>query len=324
MEQTLISIIIPVYKVEPYLERCVNSVRNQTYQRLEIILVDDGSPDRCGEMCDAYAREDSRIRVIHKENGGPSSARNAALDIATGDYVGFVDSDDWVEENMYETLCGLLTENGAQIAACGLQCDFPNGKVSYFNPNYPAERNTEVFTMLDALREVATAEKITNSPCDKLFAREIFEGLCMKEGIVNEDAQIMHRWLERTEKVVYTPVPYYHYIMTDTSITRGVFKESRFMEAQVCAERVEYYRQKYPQLSDYAMATYVEICLNLIYASTGLEKFAQRREELIRQLRKEVHMGAFLRLKKKIKIKYLAFRFNVPLYIKLMARYYDK
>ena len=102
--EPLISVIVPVYKVEQYLDECVQSIRNQTYTNLEIILVDDGSPDRCPEMCDEYARQDSRIKVIHKPNGGLSSARNAGLDIATGEYVGFVDSDDIVKPNMYETL----------------------------------------------------------------------------------------------------------------------------------------------------------------------------------------------------------------------------
>ena len=102
--EPLISVIVPVYKVEQYLDECVQSIRKQTYTNLEIILVDDGSPDRCPEMCDEYARQDSRIKVIHKPNGGLSSARNAGLDIATGEYVGFVDSDDIVKPNMYETL----------------------------------------------------------------------------------------------------------------------------------------------------------------------------------------------------------------------------
>ena len=107
----LISVIVPVYKVEEYLARCVDSILGQTYRNLEILLVDDGSPDRCGVMCDEYASRDSRIRVIHKENGGLSSARNAAIDVARGEYIGFVDSDDWIEPETYEALLDMaLTE----------------------------------------------------------------------------------------------------------------------------------------------------------------------------------------------------------------------
>ena len=100
----LISVIVPVYKVEPYLDKCVRSIVEQTYQNLEIILVDDGSPDNCGAICDAWAEKDSRIKVIHKENGGLSDARNAGMDVATGQWIAFVDSDDWIAEEMYESL----------------------------------------------------------------------------------------------------------------------------------------------------------------------------------------------------------------------------
>lgn len=116
--QPKISVIVPVYKTEGLLDRCVESIVGQTYKNLEIILVDDGSPDNCPAMCDEWAEKDSRIRVIHKENGGVSSARNAALDIATGDYIGFVDSDDWIEPEMYSSLIQKISESGKNIALC--------------------------------------------------------------------------------------------------------------------------------------------------------------------------------------------------------------
>ena len=116
--QPKISVIVPVYKTEGLLDICVESIVGQTYKNLEIILVDDGSPDNCPAMCDEWAEKDSRIRVIHKENGGVSSARNAALDIATGDYIGFVDSDDWIEPEMYSSLIQKISESGKNIALC--------------------------------------------------------------------------------------------------------------------------------------------------------------------------------------------------------------
>ena len=115
-----ISVIVPVYKVEKYLDRCVESIVNQTYKNLEIILVDDGSPDNCPVMCDEWAEKDERIRVIHKENGGLADARNAGMNIATGDYIGFVDSDDWIEPNMYEVLLKNALKYDADISRCGL------------------------------------------------------------------------------------------------------------------------------------------------------------------------------------------------------------
>ena len=119
-DDALISVIVPVYKVEQYLEKCVNSISVQTYSNLEIILVDDGSPDKCGDICDSLAKKDNRIKVIHKPNGGLSSARNAGIDIASGQYIGFVDSDDSIEPYMYEKLLGLIKHDGTKLAVCAV------------------------------------------------------------------------------------------------------------------------------------------------------------------------------------------------------------
>ena len=146
------SIIIPVYNVQEYLQSCIDSVLANDTSDCEIILVDDGSPDNCGVMCDQYASEDSRIKVFHKENGGQSSARNLGLDNMTGDYVGFVDSDDWIEPNMYERLYELMCISGAQISVCGLQCDYLNSQVVYTNKYYPKCKDIEVFSKIDALK----------------------------------------------------------------------------------------------------------------------------------------------------------------------------
>lgn len=285
MMQPLISVIVPVYKVEKYLERCVTSIQNQTYTNLEIILVDDGSPDRSGELCEELAKQDSRIRVLHKENGGLSSARNAGLKIAKGQYVGFVDSDDWIGSDMYGMMYSLISKHNAQIAVCGLQCDHSDGSVSWFNSEYPKDKTTKLFSKHEALRELTKADKITNSACDKLFAKKIIENLPMKEGIIYEDTQIMHLWMEKADRVVYTPMPYYHYIMTDTSITRGGFKASRFAIADVLWERVEYYKENYPQLACYAISSYISVALDLIVASVKVTDCRQLRRVLIQKVR---------------------------------------
>ena len=125
----IISTIIPIYKVEKYLQTCIESVVNQTIKDLEIILVDDGSPDYCPEICDAWAQKDSRIKVIHKENGGLSDARNAGLDIAQGEYISFVDSDDWIAPNMYEIMLEVIEKEHADICACGIMGCYPSKNV---------------------------------------------------------------------------------------------------------------------------------------------------------------------------------------------------
>lgn len=318
MEKPLITVIVPVYKVEKYLKRCVDSITAQTYKNLEIILVDDGSPDSCGDMCEAFAKEDSRIRVIHKENGGLSSARNAALDVMQGEYVGFVDSDDWIEPDMYEKLYSLLTENGTQIAAGGIQCDHFDGTYHFFNPEYPRSTAVEIYSKVQAIKELIIAHKITNSVCDKLFIREIFADMRFKEGIVNEDFEMMPTCFEQVEKVVYTPVAYYHYFMSEQSITRGVFKESRFTETDISRKHIQYYKEKYPELVSYAVAKHIEICLVLIHASSKAKEFASKRKELISEI-KSFRMGSFFKLlDKKNKIKYLLFKINVGLYVFVM------
>ena len=136
MEEGKISVIVPIYKVENYLNRCVESIRKQTYRNLEIILVDDGSPDACGEMCDRYAQEDSRIRVIHKENGGLSDARNAGIEVAAGEYIAFIDSDDWIDDKMYEVLYHTLLKYDADIAECSYRNLFGDSHIEEISEKF--------------------------------------------------------------------------------------------------------------------------------------------------------------------------------------------
>ena len=126
-----ISVIVPVYKVEKYIHKCVDSILNQTFSDIEVILVDDGTPDRCGEICDAYGEQDSRVKVIHKENGGLSDARNAGMPHASGEYIIFIDSDDYIESDMLEYMYTRLTEAGADMATCGLY--FVIFRISVYN-----------------------------------------------------------------------------------------------------------------------------------------------------------------------------------------------
>ena len=155
MEEDLISIVIPVYKVEKYLEKCIESVLKQTYTNLQIILVDDGSPDNCGKICDEYAKRDSRIDVIHKVNGGLSEARNVGISKAKGRYIGFVDSDDYIKENMYEILLNLIKEYNADASICNLY-DVIEGKEYIRNKN----NGIQEYSRLDILKEVLLDKNI--------------------------------------------------------------------------------------------------------------------------------------------------------------------
>ena len=288
MALPLITVIVPVYKVEDYLERCVESIRNQTYQNLEVILVDDGSPDRCGEMCDELAAKDSRIQVIHKKNGGLSSARNAGIDMAKGEYIGFVDSDDWIEPDMYENLYRAAVEYDAQIVASGLQEDYPDGRVRHFDPEYPANSQVQVYSKLEALRICLENTKITFSACDKLFHRDIFRDIRMTEGILFEDMEMTPRCLELTQRVVYDPRPYYHYIMTEDSILRGNYSLRRMYSADIAWERAWHYAKAFPELFLDAMASYVGVAFHVIECSRGVEECQEKRRQIIQDLRSSV------------------------------------
>lgn len=321
MSNPLISVIVPVYKAEAYLERCVNSIRSQTYENLEIILVDDGSPDRCGEMCDTFAAEDSRIRVFHKENGGQSSARNLGLNNISGEYVGFVDSDDWIEPDMYRHLYDLIVQHNAQIACCGVQKDFFDGSISYFNRMYPRDNEIRAFCMPDALRETLRNERITYSPCDKLYHKDVFDGLRMTEGKIFEDMEILPKWIERADIIVYDPVPKYHYIMTESSTIRGKFNLRRMAAADVSWMQTLDYKERFPQLYEESYGRYIATCLSIIHESRNVSECADRREEMILKLSGDLPAGAVKYLTKNERVKLAFLRFNPRAYEILMNVY---
>ncbi|MCI8650191.1 MAG: glycosyltransferase [Anaerotruncus sp.] len=210
-----ISVIIPIYKAEPYLCRCLNSVVNQTYQNLEIILVDDGSPDRCGLICDEYAKHDSRFVVLHTTNQGTYKARNLALDVACGDYIGFVDADDWLEQRMYEELLELALKHNADIT----QCEIVNEGV------YAQTRSKHIgYTKIYYQNELICAmfqEEITHGLINKLFRADIWTNRRFLEGYYHVDAMMMAQVDSFCNIFVRIDAALYHYNTTNPSITRG-------------------------------------------------------------------------------------------------------
>lgn len=233
MTTPLITVIVPVYNIEKYLERCVNSIRNQTYENLEILLVDDGSTDRSGEMCDTFAAKDPRIRVIHKENGGSSSARNLGIAQAKGEYLGFVDSDDYVSENMYELLVSALREYGAEIAQGGRdEIDEEGNRL----PNIcepPAEKC--FIEAADFLREMLM-HKGDCSFCTKLVKKDLFTRGKFPEGELNEDFHLMVKFMSHIKGVVSLPQQTYHVFYRMGSNTR---KENPDAFSRVFADNVK-------------------------------------------------------------------------------------
>ena len=206
----LISVIIPVYKVEQYLPRCVDSVLVQTYRNLEIFLVDDGSPDRCGEICDAYAEKDRRIRVIHKENGGLSDARNAALDVCTGEFISFVDSDDYVTKDFIETLYHAIRMHHTKLAVCGIMRVDESGKIATDYAPSDTERCVTGREMVGTVWRPAA--------CNKLYHRSLFDGIRYPVGKLYEDLFIYHDILAKVDCISFTGQNSYYYFNRQTSI----------------------------------------------------------------------------------------------------------
>lgn len=244
-----ISIIVPVYKVEKYLDRCVNSLLAQTFEDFEIILVDDGSPDNCGKMCDDWALKDSRIRVIHKENGGLSSARNAGLKEVVGEFIYFMDSDDWVEPQMLEHLLNLLEKYPeAQMAQCRYTMDKEE--------NYVTKQPKEVIEIYDSKRMWEyffriRGEASNNSVCFKLYHADFLKGFAFVETL-NEDVEASYEFFHRANKMVLTNLCLCHYFVNPSGITQSKFSKRDLQYLDVWSRVVKRTEVEHPEYLKYA------------------------------------------------------------------------
>ena len=253
--QELITVIIPVYKVENYIDKCVESVLAQSYENLEIILVDDGSPDSCGEICDSYALKDSRIHVIHKENGGLSSARNAALDVMKGQWVMCVDSDDYVHTDIVKDLYDAAKRYDADISVCSHYQE-RGDKLSITERIYD---NEAVYGSMEALKKLVEDEEIKNYAWGKLYRAELFDGVRYPDGRNYEDIATTYYLFDKAKKIVKIPDYLYYYLIRDDSIS---FNSSKQMWHKGChatclgqQERCEYFKKKeYKELYTLAQA----------------------------------------------------------------------
>ena len=245
-EKALISLIIPVYKVEKYLEKCIQSVINQTYENLQIILVDDGSPDNCGKICDEYAKKDHRIEVIHKSNGGLSDARNKGLEIAKGEYIGFVDSDDYIEADMYEVLYNLLKQYNADVSICNFYT-VSQGKISIKN----ADNGINEYNRIEILKEILLDKNIQSYAWNKLYKKELFDEIKYPVGKKYEDIGTTFYLLEKCNKVVVTGKPEYYYINRQDSIVNNVTETTITDYIELIMQRYDYIEENIKELSSY-------------------------------------------------------------------------
>lgn len=222
-KQPLVSVIIPIYNVEKYLKRCVESVLNQSYHNLEVWLVDDGSPDGCPAICDEYASKDNRIHVIHKKNGGLADARDVALDKVTGDYVVCVDSDDFISPTHIEGLYRLIVDNNAEVAI-NTSCSFLEGT----EPK-PKQNDGKVYTYdgLNAVETMFYQEKFDTSAWGKMYKRELFNGIRYPKGLLFEDLPTTYKILLKAKKVAFQNIQSYYYFLRADSIEGAAFSPKK-------------------------------------------------------------------------------------------------
>ncbi len=221
----MVSIIVPVYQVEDCLPQCIESILTQTYQNIELILVDDGSPDNCGAICDSYAEKDDRIRVIHKENNGVSAARNAALEIAAGEFLAFVDGDDEIEPTMIEVLYQNLIKYQCDISVCGIWFVFPDGT----KKRACAEDMVEVYDRQAAMENILLGKYYAGHLCNKMFRRTVFANQKLDPAIkVYEDSLVVAEVILQSERLVFDSTPLYRYLLRDDSAYRKAFSPSQY------------------------------------------------------------------------------------------------
>lgn len=248
----LISIVVPIYNTEEYLRKCINSIINQTFKNIEVVLVNDGSTDSCGKICEEYAARDNRIKVIHKENAGVSAARNSGIEICTGEYIGFVDSDDWIEKDMFEILYDTVNRNNSDISICNIYDD----KRIDIEPYEVYTYDKDNFCI-----EMFTGNSFEGYLCNKLFKAELFEFVRLDEEIgIIEDLLLIYNILKsrNTISATYITKGLYHYIERENSALNGKFSKVSFSRLKAFEYLYNDSLKTYPTLSEYIFGRYIE------------------------------------------------------------------
>lgn len=313
-----ISIIVPIYGVEKYIDHCIESLCMQTYQNLEIILVDDGSKDRSGQICDEWAKKDKRIQVLHIPNGGQSHARNAGLETATGEYIGFVDGDDAAKPEMYEKLLKLLKEHNADIA----ECNFTGRKSK--EPDEMQEGDQITMSGRQAIKRQLDSSINSRYPStslwSKLFKADVIRGMRLPSGKIHEEYAFLCQAFLRCERYIYVNERLYERTLRDDSTTAAAFSERAFDKLDVFRMRNEFLKEN-GETELYRLSRAQEFELMLHYygeaVNSGLLQRAQKLQEQLQAQSKEV-LKSSLHIKKKIQ--FLLLRVSPELYRKLRLK----
>ena len=343
-----VSVIVPIYMVEPYLKRAVDSIRNQTYQNLEIILVDDGSKDQCGRICDDYAKADNRIVVIHKENGGLSDARNAGLDIARGEYIMFVDSDDYIAPDCVETLLGCLKEHDADVSMCSYavtdSTEFDESIFAAGRNNEKEKKQSKEWKIktdnhksdgheYDGSVEICDRRKLLSNLYDanhrdatyfivswnKIYKASLWDGIRFPKGKIHEDEATTYKIYDRAKKGIYLHKPLYGYFTAPDSITRARFNIKRLQWMDALDDRIAYFENKLTESQNIEELDFLQdqiACAKRARADAAIHYYYPLKDELPmeRDAAKRLKKYVYQEWKSEKRPGYLIFSLSAPLY----------
>lgn len=296
-----ISIIVPVHDVERYLEDCLNSILSQTFKEFEVILINDGSTDRSGFICDAYSLEDRRIRVLHKDHEGVSAARNDGVSLAKGNYIGFVDSDDRIDKDMYGKLLGLCKQTKSDIAICQLGREIDGSMI-----NENQKEFIKGLSHIEAMRELFKGNLYRFSLCNKLFKRSCFNNVTFPEGRIHEDLATTYKLFANANQAIYTNYIGYVYVKREKSILTSRYNQRRLDAFLGWEEILPFMQENYPQLSTEYMSCFSYGCvdnihyvLNQVEDSEKKEAYLAHIQGLVRKYYKEIINSKVLSLRHK-------------------------
>lgn len=320
--QELVSVIVPVYKVEEYLPKCVDSLLKQTHRNIEIILVDDGSPDGCGKLCDSYAMKDSRVQVIHKENGGLSDARNVAIPKASGQYITFVDSDDWVSEFYVEHLYEAIKKEDSDLSCSWFENVFEGEKQA----NTP-ETSLSGYSCLDSqscLKKMLYQDGVECCAWGKLYKKEIISDLRYPVGKLYEDIPVTYECMKRAQKIAVISNVDYFYLQRGASIQYQSFNPRKLDGVEHCREMMEAVKRDFPNLGKAAECRYLSTVCNILFQIND-EKYKEEQRTLweeVKKYRRDVLMNKEARKKARMAalLSYCGYPIMRDAYIRTQSR----
>lgn len=306
MNNDLISIIIPVYNVEEFIKRCIDSVLKQTYKNFELILVDDGSNDKSGIICDHYKKNDSRIKVIHKENGGLSDARNVGIDVCVGKFITFIDSDDYVEPEYIETLYKAILKENSEISICSYQSIYENGTILKQNENY-----NKVLTAKQTLEEMLYQTNFNVSAWAKMYKKTLFDNIRYPKGKIFEDAFTTYKLVMLSDKISVNLKIKYNYMIRCNSILTSEFSIDKLMLIDAYKEMGENILKKYPDLV-YAVKraetyAYISSLRQMLYIENRLKDKEKEFQKQIRKNKKYILFNKKSSLRDKVAVILICF-----------------